>query len=375
MATFNLWRGRSLLAAVGAVAFTSLLWVPPIAAPAAAGSFYQPTFLVSDLPGAAHTDPLLKNAWGIARGPMTPFWVADNGTGVSTLYDGLGNPFPSPKRLVVTIPAPQAGETSAPTGLVFNPTTDFSVTEGSNSGPALFVFATEDGTIAGWNFQVDPNQAVLTVDNSASGAVYKGLALGTSSAGNVLYATNFHAGTVDVFDASFTPISLAGGFVDKHAPSGYAPFGIAIVNGQVMVSFAKQNDEKHDDVAGVGNGFIDVFDLDGHFVSRFAQSGRLNSPWGMTLAPANFGAFSNALLVGNFGDGHISAFSPSGSFLGLLSDAKGQPLTIDGLWGLVFGNGLANAPTNRLFFTAGPNHEENGLFGSIQACATNRGCL
>src|SRR5262249_48946906 len=154
---------------------------------------------------------------------------------------------------------------SAPTGQVFNPTSDFVVTENGRSGPAFFIFATEDGTIAGWNPQVDARSAVLAVDNSESGAVYKGLALGTSSAGNVLYATTFHAGTVDVFDASFAPITLDGGFIDRHAKSGYGPFGIARLNGRVFVSYAKQDADKHDDVRGVGNGYIDVFDLDGHF--------------------------------------------------------------------------------------------------------------
>jgi len=245
MTTFTTWRGRSLLRFAGAAALGSALAILPLASNAIAGSFYQPTFLVSDLEGvAAHTDPLLKNAWGLVRGPTTPFWIADNATGVSTLYDGTGQPFPSQSPLVVTIPPPEGAQgPSAPTGVVFNPTTDFVISEGGNSGAALFIFATEDGTISAWNLQIGSKTAVLTVDNSAKGAVYKGLALGASSSGNVLYATNFHAGTVDVFDADFAPNTLAGGFVDKHAPSGYGPFGIANINDQLFITYAKQDAE------------------------------------------------------------------------------------------------------------------------------------
>lgn len=356
---------------LGAATLASAL---SIASPAAASSFYVPTPLVSNQAGVApHTDPLLRNAWGLASSSTSPIWVADNATGVATIYDGSGQP----NSLVVTIPPPDGGEPpSAPTGELFNPTGDFIVSNGAQSAPAVFLFATEDGTIAGWSPQVDRNNAIIAVDNSASGAIYKGLALGASALGNVLYATNFHAGTIDVFDASFAPVALDGDFVDKHAASGYGPFGIANIQGRLFVTYAKQDEDKEDDVAGVGIGFVDVFDLDGHFQLRFAQSGRLNAPWGMAVAPANFGRFSNALLIGNFGDGHILAFDlTKRSFLGQLSDPRGKPLAIDGLWGLLFGNGSSGQPTNRLFFSAGPDDEENGLFGSIQACVSSNDCL
>lgn len=356
---------------VALIAIVSSALAP--APPAGASAFYSPTVLVSNVPGVApHTDPLLKNAWGLTATPTSPFWVADNGSGVATIYDGTGQP----STRVVTIPVPDGVDPpSAPTGAIANATSDFVVAKGSASGPAVFLFATEDGTIAGWNPQVDQTNAVLAVDNSEAGAIYKGLAQGQSSIGNVLYATNFHAGTIDVFDATFTPVSLDGDFVDKHAASGFGPFNVANVGGQLFVTYAKQDEDREDDVAGVGIGFVDVFDLDGHFVRRFAQSGRLNAPWGIALAPPDFGRFSGALLIGNFGDGHVLAFDPaSGKFLGQLSDAKGKPLAIDGLWGLAFGNGRPDAPVNRLFFTAGPDDEENGAFGSIQACRSDRGC-
>jgi uncharacterized protein (TIGR03118 family) len=276
----------------------------------------------------------------------------------------------------VTIPAATGSvDHGTPTGVVFNPTGAFGVTQGNNSGPSLFIFATEDGTIAGWNSDVNRTTAIRVVDNSATGAVYKGLALASTAAGPRLYAANFRAGTVDVFDQNFAPVHASGAFVDRHAPSGFAPFNVAVINGLLYVTYAQQDADKEDDVPGVGKGFINVFDLEGHFLRRFAQSGRLNSPWGMTLAPDNFGQFSKALLVGNFGDGHILAFNPNtGSFLGQLRDARGQPLAIEGLWGLAFGNGNRGGPTNRLFFAAGINDEEDGLFGSIQACEGRQGC-
>lgn len=344
----------------------------------AANGFYQPTNLVSDIPGlATHTDPNLVNPWGLARSATSPFWVANAGSGTATLYDGTGQPFPVATPLVVTIPpAPGSSEPGSPTGTVFHSGPGFVVGDAGGSGPAAFLFATEDGTIAGWSPQLgDRTLAVQAVDRSATGAIYKGLALGTSAAGEVLYATNFFAGTVEVFDSSFQPIALDGPFVDKHAPGGFGPFGIANLNGQILVTFAQQDDEHEDDVPGVGKGFVDVFDTDGHFVRRFAQSGRLNSPWGLTLAPSDFGKFGNALLVGNFGDGHFLAFDPAtGKFLGQLSDRRGKPLAIPGLWGIAFGNDASAGPSNRLFFTAGIDDEEHGLFGSVQACPTRGDC-
>jgi uncharacterized protein (TIGR03118 family) len=337
-------------------------------------AFFTETNLVTDnqsiLAGlgftpAAHVDPNLVNPWGISFAPTSPFWVSDNGTGVSTLYDGAGNA----QALVVTIPAsanPGATSPAPVTGQVFNSSsTDFNVA-GPNT-PAHFIFATEDGTIAGWN---SGTSAVLKVDNAdfTNGPVYKGLALGNNGSGNFLYAANFRSGTVDVFDTTFTKVNLAGNFTDPTLPAGFAPFGIRNINDQLFVTYALQNAARHDDVAGPGNGFVDVFDLNGNFVKRFASQGTLNSPWGLALAPATFGAFANDLLVGNFGDGHINAFNPStGAFLGQLTNSHNVPIAIDGLWAITFGNNGANSSVGTLYFTAGINGEQDGLFGTLSA--------
>jgi uncharacterized protein (TIGR03118 family) len=327
----------------------------------------NPTVLANlGYPAAAHTDSELVNPWGIAFFPGAPIWVGDNGSGKSTFYDNLGN-----KAGSVTVPASaNAGATNpAPvTGVVINSSaTDFLL--GGPGSSAAFIFATEDGTISGWNGGAS---GVLKVDNTnfTSGAVYKGLAIANPGTGNFLYATNFRAGTVDVFNNAFQKVTLGQGgfgtFADPSLPAGYAPFGIQNVGGNLYVTYALQNSSKHDDTAGAGNGFVDVFDPAGDLMQRFASGGALNSPWGVALAPANFGAFSGDLLVGNFGDGHISAFNPTtGAFLGQLTDAAGKPIAIDGLWGLEFGQGGASGNTNTLFFTAGINGENNGLFGSL----------
>lgn len=357
------------LLAIGAALSTALMLTQQTAGAHARDEFYQQTNLVSDLPGVAGvTDPNLVNSWGIVHGPTTPFWIADNGTGVSTLYNGAGTPFPVGSPLVVTIPPPHdslAGATAAPTGIVFNPTAGFAVAKGNVSGAALFLFATEDGTISGWNRNVDPTNAILEVDKSP-GAVYKGLAMGSNASGDFLYATNFRAGTVDVFNSQFHQVSLAGSFTDRKLPHGYAPFGIANIDGKLVVTYALQDAAKHDDVAGRGHGFVDVYDTNGHLIRRLVQRGQLDSPWGLALAPDNFGRFSNDLLVGNFGNGRINAFDPeTGGFRGELRDAKNRPITIDGLWGLDFGNDASAGPSTTLFFTAGLNHEADGLFGSL----------
>jgi uncharacterized protein (TIGR03118 family) len=359
----------ALGAALAAVALISAQAAPRVFA---SQGFYQQTNLVSDIPGlAAVHDPNLVNAWGIVHGPATPFWIADNGTGVSTLYNGAGTPFPPGTPLVVTIPPPKgspAGTIAAPTGIVFNGSSGFVVSKGSASGVARFIFSSEDGTISGWSPTVDLHHAILAVDKSTDspGAVYKGLAIGSNAAGTFLYATNFRAGTVDVFDAQFHQVSLAGSFADPNLLPGYAPFGIATIGGNLYVTYALQNAEKHDDVAGPAHGFVDVFDTNGNLIKRLVTRGRLNSPWGLALAPANFGRFSNDLLVGNFGDGRINAVDPqTGDFLGQLRDASNRPITIDGLWGLEFGNDGNAGPSTTLFFTAGINDEADGLFGSL----------
>ena len=365
-----LWAAPLLLISVllVAMAFVS----GPIQAKS--GGFYRQTNLVSDIPGLARfTDSNLVNPWGLSHSPTSPWWVSDNGKGVSTLYRGDGTPFPVGSPLVVTIPPPKgspAGTTSAPTGNVFNGTNDFVVTGPNGSGPSRFIFATEDGTISGWNPNADPTNAILEVDNSASGAVYKGLAIGSNASGNFIYATNFHAGVVEMYGAQF---NLVGTFTDTQLSTDcplpnqcFAPFGIQNINGSLYVTFALQDADKHDDVAGPGNGFVDVFDTSGNLIKRLISHGELNSPWGLTLAPNGFGRFGKDLLVGNFGDGHINAYKiDTGAFRGQLKDQKGNPITIDGLWALGFGNGALAGPTDTLFFTAGINGEADGLFGSI----------
>jgi len=327
----------------------------------ASAQHYQQTNLVSDVPGlAATTDPNLVNPWGIARGPSSPWWVADNGTGVSTLYNGLGQPIP----LVVTIPPPPGGTPpSAPTGIVFNESSDFEVAPDS---PALFIFVTEEGTISGWNPMVDLNNAILKVNNSGS-AIYKGVTIAQREGANLLYAANFFGGTIDVFDTNFAPVNLgAGAFTDSSLPEGFGPFNVQNINGTIYVAFAKQDEAKEDEVAGPGLGFVDAFDASGNLLMRLKSGHWLNAPWGVTLAPSDFGKLSGRLLVGQFGSGQIATFDPdTGNFHGLLRGEHGQPLTIEGLWGIRFGNGGAAGPTNTLFFAAGIDDEAHGLFGTI----------
>ena len=359
---------------------------------AKSGGFYRQANLVSDIPGLARfTDSNLKNPWGLSHSPTSPWWVSDNATGVSTLYKGdgttvqVGSP---PKQLVVTIPPPKGGTgPAAPTGNVFNGTSDFVVTGPKGSGPSRFIFATEDGTISGWNPNADPTNAIIGVDNSGetigqfTGAVYKGLATGQSNNHNFIYATDFRFGRVEQFKADFSPgITFTDPDLNKQCDltvltnQCFAPFGIQNIGGKLYVTFALQKAGtpgqpgtfKHDDQAGPGNGFVDVFDTSGHLLQRLISHGKLNSPWGLALAPNGFGRFGKDLLVGNFGDGHINAYKiDTGAFRGQLKDQKGNPITISGLWALGFGNGAAAGPTDTLFFTAGINDEADGLFGSI----------
>jgi uncharacterized protein (TIGR03118 family) len=322
------------------------------------------TNLISNIAALAHAaDAHLQNAWGIAFAPGSPFWVNANHAGVATLYAGDG----SIVSLVVTIPPPSgspAGTVAAPTGMIWNPTTGF-VLPGSTF-PAIFIFDTEDGTISGWNPNVSSTDAVIVVDNSAAHANYKGLAFGTNASGNHIYATNFRAAKIEVFDNQFKPATTTGGFADSNIPAGFAPFGIQNIDGDLWVTYAKQDAEKGDDVGGPGHGFVDVFDTDGHLLRRFAQHGALNSPWGLARAPYGFGQFSGDILIGNFKDGRINAFDSHGRLQGALRRPDGQPIDIDGLWALAFGGGAKSSP-EQLFFTAGPNDEKNGLFGVINA--------
>lgn len=321
---------------------------------------YEQTNLVSDIPGLAKTtDPNLVNAWGLDFSGGSPAWVADNGTGLSTLYTGGGNIVP----LVVKIPS-GSGAQSAPTGLVFDGTGKFAVKSHDLSGSAIFIFDSEDGIISGWNPNVNPTNAIIAVNNSEKGAVYKALAIATDADGNsFLYATNFHSGWVEMYDSNF---KWQKNFTDMTLPAGYAPFGARVLNGMLYVTFALQDADAHDDVAGQGHGFVDIFDLAGNMIKRLTSHGPLNSPWGLEIAPANFGQFSNALLVGNFGNGHINAFDPwTGTSLGHMIRPSGATLEINGLWSLHFGNGATAGPKTTLLFTAGPKDETHGLFGTI----------
>jgi uncharacterized protein (TIGR03118 family) len=331
-------------------------------------SSYAATSLVSDFSAStnpynsANVDTHLVNAWGLAFNPTGFVWVANAGTSTSTLYDGNG----VAQTLVVAIPDGAAG-TANPTGIVFSGSTDFVVSQGGLSGASRFIFAGEAGTLSGWSPGVNLNNAVTVFDGVSAGAVYKGLALASSGGANFLYAADFHNGRVDVFDATFAKVTVAGGFTDPTLPAGYAPFGIQAIGGSIYVTFAKQDAAAEDDVAGAGLGLVDVFDATGHFVKRLVDvGGALNAPWGIALAPADFGSFSNALLVANFGDGKINAFNAStGAKLGTLSKADGTPIAIDGLWGIAFGNGINSQPTNTLFFTGGPSNETHGVYGRI----------
>lgn len=340
----------------GALVVCSLIFSPFRGECASVNAFF-PTNLVSDLPGvAAHQDTNLVNPWGIAFSGSSPIWIADNGTGLSTVYNGAGQGFPVASPIVVTVP-PAAGGTppSAPTGIVFN--------GGANFGGSHFIFASEDGTISGWTGGAN---AIREADNSASGAVYKSLASGN----NLLFAANFHAGTIDVFDSTFASTTVPGGFLDPNIPAGFAPFDIQNIDGNLYVTYAKQDPAKKDDEPGNGNGYIDVFDTNGVLQKRLVSGGALNSPWGLALAPAGFGPFGGDLLVGNFGNGMINAYDTgTGGLVGTLQDAQGNPLVEQGLWGLAFGNGSQGTSKGSLYFTAGipgPGQiEDHGLFGSI----------
>jgi len=372
------WRGALLgvLASVAAIGFAI-----PATAASPVTSLTKPAFvqvnLVSNQPGVAPLrDMDLVNAWGLAASPGTdqapgsPLWVSDNGSDKATLYNNGTATTVTKVGLTVGVTG------AAPTGQVFNTDTnpnDFVVTDASgHSGRALFIFDTENGTIDGWSPGVGatgPGFSTVTEvarDNGAN-AVYKGLAIAQASDGHTyLYATNFRSGRVEAYDGTFTPVELPGGlFVDPKLPTGYGPFGIQEIGDQLYVSFAKQDAALHDDVAKQANGFVDVFTNDGAFVKRLITRGQLNSPWGLALAPNGFGNFGGDLIVGNFGDGNINVYNPnSGARVGDLRQSNGRPIVIDGLWGLRFGNGNA-AKTGELLFSAGPNHESDGLLGKI----------
>ena len=321
---------------------------------------YVQTNLVSDQVGQAPvTDPNLVNPWGLSNAPTSPLWVSANGTDVSTLYTAADGATPAIVPLVVSIPG------GAPTGQVFNPTPQFWLPGGN---PALFIFAGENGMISAWN--KDQGTAAVLVA-STKNAVYKGLAIQPFPNFPRLLAANFNSGRIDVFGKAFHPVNLGpSAFWDSTMPKGYAPFNVAVVGNRVFVSYAKQDPTRHDDVSGSGHGFIDVYSADGRLLSRFAKRGVLNSPWGLTIAPAGFGAFAGDLLVGNFGDGRIHAYNPwTGHLVGTLRDSSGAPIWIDGLWALMPGNGTS-APANQVWFSAGPGGEAHGLLGILRSAAT-----
>ncbi|HEY2049653.1 MAG TPA: TIGR03118 family protein [Caulobacteraceae bacterium] len=312
---------------------------------------------------AVTVDPNLVNPWGIASSPTGPFWVSDNGTGVSTLYNGAGAKVP----LTVTIPG-FGGSGGSPDGVVFNPTTGFNVTSMGKTGTALFLFSTEDGTIAGWSPTVNANTAINAVNNHVpgAGAVYKGLTLDNIGSSTFLYAANFRGGDVEVYNSSF---GLVNSFTDTGVAPGYAPFNVQTLNGDLYVSFALQDAAKHDDVAGAGHGYVDIFSPQGTLLKRLVSlGGEVNSPWGLDIAPASFGKFGGDLLVGNFGDGTISIFDPTnGTFEGQLLGTDGKPIVEGDLWGLRNGNGGSGGNPNFVYFTAGIADEAQGLFGSLSA--------
>ena len=348
-----------------------------------APSAFTGTALVADTAGGAAltTDAALVNPWGIAFGPTTFAWVANNHSETSTLYDGNGKAQPASAPLVVGFAASSTGTTFDPTGVVYNATSDFVIASGTTSAAAKFIFAGEGGMIAGWAPGVDPTHAI-TMYADAGGAVYKGLAVASNGTANFLYATDFHNGKVDVFDANFarqTPSAASFAFTDPTLPAGYAPFGIAaLATGtggatQIYVSYAQQSPpDNHDNANGAGLGLVDVFDTNGALVTHLiAAGGRLNAPWGFALAPTDFGTLSGSLLVGNFGDGVINGFDPkTGSYVGTLAGASGAAFARPGLWGIAFGNDANNQPHNTLFYAAGLNDEANGEFGRIDAGAT-----
>ena len=329
-------------------------------------------------------DPNLVNPWGIGESSSSPFWISDNGAGVSTLYNTAG----APQSLIVSIPslANPLGTMGTPTGVVSNIAAGqgaFAISGVTKGGlpmkaPAAFLFATEDGTILGWNPNVNPlgfdpakagTYAIIVAN--PPGAVYKGLAIATDAGGTTrLYAANFRAGTVDVFDTSFAVVPSIPAFLDPDLPRGYAPFNIVPItmNGttRMFVTYAVQDAAKHDDVAGESHGIVDTFSLDGSMLQRLAQHGQLNSPWGVALAPASFGTLGGTLWIGNFGNGHINAYDPmTGEFIDKVRDSHGQAIVIDGLWTIKFGNGGSGGLAGTLYFTAGVNGEQDGLFGSL----------
>jgi uncharacterized protein (TIGR03118 family) len=340
---------------------TLMLGLASLSAAAAADSYIQHNLVSDQLGVADHRDQNLVNAWGLDHSPAGPWWVNANGTGLSQVYNGAGQPFPLLNPLSVTIPDPGGG-TSTPTGIVFNGSQSFQIAPGQ---PALFIMVTEGGTIAAWNPSVNGGMPVIAFD-SKGGAVYKGVALGKLHESNVLFAANFRTGLVDMFNDEFTPVTLSmSAFHDPDIPAGYAPFNVQNVGGNIAVAFAEQDDAHHDEVAGEGKGYVDIFTPAGVLLMQFQHGRWMNAPWAITLAPPDFGTLGKKYLVGNFGNGRIAAFNEDGQFDGLMTGPDGKWIFIEGLWGLGFGNGGNAGAANVLFFAAGPTDENHGLFGTL----------
>jgi uncharacterized protein (TIGR03118 family) len=347
---------------------------------------FTDTALVSnkaEVVATPHTiDANLQNPWGIAAAPGLPFWIADNNSNITTLYSGTGTTetqaITGSAEVGVTLPASAAGVPANPTGQVYNGNGGFLIQTSNGQESASFIFDGEGGTLSAW--AKDSGATAVTVYDdgvtaAADHAVYKGLALGTVNGATFLYATDLHNSKVDVFDTTFAkPAAMQGKFVDPSIPAGFAPFGIAAINGNLYVSFAKQDPAMHDEITGAGLGYVDIFDFSGELVSQFASAGPLNAPWGMTVAPAGFGSLQGDVLIGNFGDGTINAFTLAGTALasskGPLTDASGKTIAFPGLWSLVFGNGDSDKPLTTLFYTAGLADQTDGIFGSITVSAS-----
>lgn len=334
---------------------------------AAFAQHYTRTDLTADTAGLPNMDPNLVNAWGMSRGTGSPWWISDNGTGLTTLYDANG----VPQSLIVTVAHPD-GSTSAPTGTVFNAFNG--AFEVAPTFRSIFLFATEDGTISGWNPNVNLNSTIIEVNHSKDGANYKGLAIGMTAGGPRLYVTNFASGAVEVYDSKFRRINSNRGFMDEKLPPNYAPFGIQNVGGNIVVTYAKRLPGEEDELHGPGLGYVNVYDLSGKLLLRLQHNSTMNAPWGIAQAPGDFGAFSHRLIIANFGDGFLHAYNAvSGKHEGQLLDANGAPIWIDGLWAISFGgNSTNNGMLNELYFTAGPNEENNGLLGKLAPVGTDQ---
>jgi uncharacterized protein (TIGR03118 family) len=350
------------------------------------GTAFTDIALVSDktevIATAATIDSNLQNPWGIAAAPGFPFWISDNNNNLTTLYSGAGvqetQSITGSAETGIAIPASPAGVQASPTGQIFNGNGGFLIPTSKGQETALFILDGEGGLISAWA-QDSGATAVTAYDdgvlNGANHAVYKGLAIGTVSGATYLYATDLRNNKVDVFDTNFTkPAAMQGKFVDPDLPSGFAPFGITALNGQLYVTFAKQDSAMHDEITGAGLGYVDIFDFSGNLLNQFASTGALNAAWGIAIAPAGFGSFEGDVLIGNFGDGRINVFSPNGTALatpkGPLMASNGQPLAFPGLWSVTFGNGDADKPVTTLFYTAGFASQTDGVFGSITVSVT-----